>query len=387
MTYDFDTPLKRRGTGSYKWDTPAGDDVLPMWVADMDFPTAPAVMQAVERRAAHGAYGYTLVGESYYDAIIRWFAQRHGWAIRRDHLLYTTGVVPAVSCTLRALTMPGENVLVQTPAYNCFFSSIRNQGCQILETRLVEAEGGYRMDFDDFERKCEEEKTTAFLLCNPHNPTGRVWTADELARMGEICARHGVAVVSDEIHCEITRPGVGYVPFASVSEQCARISAVLTSPSKAFNTAGLQIANIVCPNAEWRRRIDRAINIFEVCDVNPFGPVALEAAYSSEGAAWLDALREYIAGNFLTVARFLADEMPAVKLTPAEGTYLAWLDIRATGLASDAAAERLLERGRLMLSSGTLYGREAGEGFLRMNLACPRSRVEEGLRRLKKGLE
>ena len=216
----FDQPVKRRGTGCVKWDAMPADDVIPMWVADMDFAVAPAIQKAIKDRAAHPVFGYTLVPHSYYESVIQWFKRRHGWTIERDWILYTTGVVPAASATIKALTLPGEKVLVRTPAYNCFFSSIRNQGCEILETRLLREGDRFKMDFDDFERKCADEKTTVFLLCNPQNPTGRVWTREELERMNEICLRHHVVVVSDEIHNELVMPGYSYTPFASMSEAC-----------------------------------------------------------------------------------------------------------------------------------------------------------------------
>jgi cysteine-S-conjugate beta-lyase len=380
----FDKTVTRRGTGSYKWDTPVADDVLPMWVADMDFAVAPCIQRALEKRVAHGVFGYTHVDDAYYDAVVQWFARRHAFAIDRNWILYTTGVVPAISCCLRALCMNGEKVLVQTPVYNCFFSSIRNQGCVVEENRLLRSGDSYVIDFDDFERKCSDEKVTAFLLCNPHNPAGRAWTAGELKRMNDICMRHNVKVIADEIHCEIVMPGYSYTPFASVSDECLGNSVSLSSPSKAFNTVGLQIANIVCRDAALRRRIDRAINIFEVCDVNPFGPVALKAAYSSEGAEWLERLNAYIHGNYTMLKDFLVSHLPAVKVLRLEATYLAWLDISGLALASAEAWKKLLDEGRLMLSCGTEYGAVAGEGYLRMNLACPAETLEEALCRLRK---
>ena len=386
MYGNFDKIVKRRGTGSYKWDTPKHDDILPMWVADMDFPVAPCIQEALEKRVAHGVFGYTLVGDDYYKAVTNWFGARHKWAVRRDWIVYTSGVVPAISCCLRAMCMTGENVLVQTPVYNCFFSSIRNQGCQIVENELVREGDTYRIDFGDFERKCADGKTTVFLLCNPHNPAGRVWTREELERMNAICMRHNVRVVADEIHCELVMPGHEYVPFASVSGDCQKNCVALSSPSKAFNTAGLQIANIVCSDPELRRRIDRAVNIFEVCDVNPFGPVALEAAYSKDGAKWLKELNDRIWENYQIMKIYLALNLPKVKPLKLEGTYLAWLDIRQLGITSAEAEKLLLEKGRLMLSCGTDYGEKAGEGYLRMNLACPAELLESGLERMRAAL-
>lgn len=384
MKFDFDKIVPRRHSGSYKWDT-VPEDALPLWVADMDFEVAPAIKKALEQRVAHGVFGYTQVDDSYYEAVISWFERRHQWTIDRRWMLYTSGVVPAISCAIKALTLPGEQVLVQTPVYNCFFSSIKNQGCQILENRLVRADDHYVIDWDDFEHKCAEEKTTVFLLCNPHNPGGRVWTKDELEKMGAICAKHHVFVISDEIHCELVMPGYKYTPFAAVSEVNLRNSVTLSSPSKSFNTAGLQIANIICEDDEVRRRIERVINIFEVCDVNPFGPIALKAAYN-ESEDWLDALNEYIWGNYQLLRDTLAQKLPQLKVMKLEGTYLAWVDISSLGMNSDAVTEKLLRDGHVFVSSGTLYGREAGEGFIRVNLACPRAVLSEGINRIVKTL-
>ena len=381
MKYNFDEIVARRATNCVKWDECPSADVIPMWVADMDFRVAPAIQQAVEKRAAHGVFGYTIVGPEYYEAIQSWFKRRHEWTISREHILYTTGVVPAISCALKALTMPGEKVLVLTPVYNCFFSSIRNSGCEVLPSILRCPDNGqnrFEVDWVDFEAKCADEKTTVFLLCNPHNPTGRVWTKAELERMNSLCLKYGIKVVSDEIHCELVMPGYRFQPFAAISDACRDNSVVLNSPSKSFNIAGLQIANIICSNAEWRRRIDRAININEVCDVNPFGPVALVAAYN-ESEQWLDELCQYLKGNYDALCRFFAQELPQLPVTLLEGTYLVWIDIRRLNLSSDELVNRLLVNGRVWVNAGTMYGQD---GFIRINIACPRSQMMEGLSRL-----
>ena len=381
----FDELTERRGTGCVKWDESPSADVIPLWVADMDFKAAPAILEAVRKRAEHGVFGYTVVGNDYYEAIIAWFQRRHQWTIRREELLYTTGVVPAMSVAIKALTMPGEKVLILSPDYNCFFSSIRNNGCEVLESRLLlyysNKQNRFEVDWTDFEACCADEKTTVFLLCNPHNPTGRVWTRDELERMNDICLRHGVKVVSDEIHCELIMPGHTFQPFAAVSEQCRQNSVVLNSPSKSFNTAGLQIANIICAQPEWRRRLDRAININEVCDVNPFGPVALIAAYN-ESEAWLDALNQYLWANYTALCDFLAKHLPQWKPYPLEGTYLPWIDITATGMTSQQYTDLLLQKARVWVNPGTMYGPQSGEGYIRLNIACPRARLMEALERI-----
>jgi cystathionine beta-lyase len=379
MKYDFDKLIERRNTGCVKWDECPNSDIIPMWVADMDFAVAPAIQEAVRQRAEHPIYAYTLVGNDYYDAIIRWFQRRHQWTITREHILYTIGVVPAVSCTLQALTMAGEKVVMLSPDYNCFLSSIRNSGCEVSESVLQfsYSNNRFEVDWTDFEVRCADEKTTVFLLCNPHNPTGRVWHRDELQRMSDICRRHHVRIVSDEIHCELIMPGNTFVPMAIVDADAI----VLNSPSKSFNTAGLQTANIICSDPATRRRIDRAININEVCDVNPFGPVALIAAYN-ESEQWLDELNGYLWGNYTALCDFVAQHLLKWKVMPLEGTYLAWVDV---SLCCDNVAvycEQLIQEAKVWLNPGTMYGPQSGEGYLRINLACPRSRLLEALQRI-----
>ena len=374
--FDFDHAPDRRGTGSYKWDSdPEG--VIPMWVADMDFRTAPAIVEALRSRVDHGVFGYTLVGDDYYDAVTGWFARRHGWTIDPAMIIYTSGVVPAVSAIIKAMSRPGDKVVLQTPAYNCFFSSIRNNGCEASRNELLrQADGSYRIDFDDLEARCADPAAKLLILCNPHNPTGRIWSAEELKRIAGICAANGVFVISDEIHCELTYNGREYTPFGTLAPEGLRY-AVCVSPSKAFNTAGLQIANIVASDADVRAKIDRAINDNEVCDVNPFGVAGTIAAYG-HGEAWLDELRGYLWQNWLTVRDFFANELPAYGLTPLESTYLVWIDCRHTGIGSDRLSAMLIEGG-VALSPGSIYG---DDGYMRLNIACPRARLEEGLRRI-----
>lgn len=379
--FDFDKLTARRGSNCYKWDEAANDEVIPLWVADMDFEVAPAIKEALRKRVEHGVFGYTMVPDSYYDAIVNWFDNRHGWHINRDWILYTTAVVPALSCALKALTLPGEKVLVQTPVYNCFFSSIVNSGCLVEENRLVRDGNSYSIDFEDFEKKCKDEKVTVFVLCNPHNPAGRVWTADEMAKMNEICQRNGVKVIADEIHCEIVMPGYKYIPFASVSDDCLANSVTLLSPSKGFNIAGLQIANIVCSDEIVRKRIHRAININEVCDVNPFGVVALQAAYN-ESADWLDQMNAYVYDNYIELKSFCHEYLPKLEVLRLEGTYLAWVDVNALEFTTDELTQLLADKANVMVNSGTMYGQKAGQGYIRINLACPRQRLREALNRI-----
>ena len=384
MKYDFDEVVNRRGSHCVKWDE-AAEGVIPLWVADMDFKAAPAIQEAIRKRAEHGVFGYALVEEDYYLAVINWFQSRHDWHIRREEILYTTGVVPAMSVAIKALTMPGEKVLILSPDYNCFFSSVRNNGCEVLESVLVRKDDSFEVDWADFEAKCADEKTTVFLLCNPHNPTGRVWTKTELMHMNDICMQYGVTVVSDEIHCELVMPGYNFHPFAAVSDQCRKNSVILNSPSKSFNIAGLQTANIICSQPEWRRRIDRAININEVCDLNPFGPVALVAAYNESGD-WIDELNKYLWGNYQALCEFIGRELPLLRVCKLEGTYLPWIDISAYGVSSQQICDRIMSEGKVWVNPGTMYGPQSGEGYIRVNIACPRSLLMEALERIAKVL-
>ena len=382
--YDFDTIIPRRGTNSIKWDARPPFDadtegVIPLWVADMDFKAAPFIIDVLRKRVEHGVFGYVCVPDSYYEAVCRWFSGRHGWNVEKDWIIYTIGVVPALSAAIKALSRPGEKVILQSPVYNCFFSSVRNNGCEILDVPLLYHDGTYSYDFDGLERACADPAAKVMLLCNPHNPAGRVWTREELARVGDIARRHDVTVVSDEIHCEIVMPGFTYTPFASVSPETQACCVTLCSPSKSFNTASLQIANIITSNPEWRKLIDRAINVNEICDVNPFGVLALEAEYSPEGAEWLKELNQYIYDNYLLLREKLSD-WPVCKL---EGTYLPWVDVSSLGIPTEKIEEELLRNYKVWVNAGAMYGTE---GFIRINLATPRSVLAEGLDRVSRGL-
>ena len=361
----------------------AQDNVIDeiVWVADMDFRTAPAIIDALQKRVAHGIFGYTKVPEAYYDAVVRWFDDRHRWQVDSRWIIYTNGVVPALSAIIKALAMPGDKVIVQAPAYNCFYSSIRNDGCELFANNLIYQDGRYVIDFADLERKASDPKAKILLLCNPHNPVGRVWTPEELQHIGDICLRNEVFVVADEIHCELTYEGYDYTPFASLSERFLQNSVTCVSPSKAFNLAGLQIANIIAADEEVRRRIDRAININEVCDVNPFGVIATIAAYN-EGEEWLSQLIDYLWQNYLYMKDFCGKYLPDFPITLLEGTYLVWMDCRKLGKSSEELEHLLIEKAKLWLNAGTMYGAE-GEGFMRWNIACPRSSLIKGLERFR----
>lgn len=380
MNYNFDESVNRRNSNSYKWDSRKDipDDTIPLWVADMDFKVAPAILETLYKKVEHGVFGYTFVPQEYYTSIDRWFTKYHGWSIKADDVIYTSGVVPALSAIIKATTMPGDKVLVNTPVYNCFFSSIRNNGCEVLESQLKIAGNTYEIDFEDFEEKASDPRCTLFLLCNPHNPAGRVWSRGELLRISEICERHSVLVVSDEIHCELVFPPAVYIPYANVSTVENWVACI--SPSKAFNIAGLQIANIITRSRDLYQKIDKAININEVCDVNPFGVAALIAAYD-KSRDWLESLLPYIRQNYLLLKDRFFQTVPQLKVFELEGTYLAWIDCHVLGIDSTKLEEILINDAHVWLNAGSMYGK-AGEGFMRVNLACPRQRLSKALDRL-----
>lgn len=380
--YDFDKPIDRRGTDALKWDIPEGE--LPMWVADMDFETAPEITEAIALRAAHGVFGYNIIPDEWYAAYIAWWRTRHGFDLNKDSLIFCTGVVPAISSAVRKLTTPAEKVLLLTPCYNIFYNSILNNGRVPLECPLTYKDGGYSIDYDLLDEMLRNAQTTMMILCNPHNPTGRIWSAAELARIGELAAENGVVVLSDEIHCDLTAPGREYVPFASVSSVCRDNSVTCISPTKAFNLAGLQTAAVYAPNKVLYNKMNRALNTDEVAEPNSFAVTAAVAAFGN-GAAWLDALREYIEENRRIVAGYTKSEIPDIKYVPSEATYLLWLDCGAVCDDSRELAAFIRKRTGLYLSAGAQYGK-GGERFLRLNVGCPKANVTDGLKRLKSGI-
>lgn len=380
MQYDFSTEAFPRGTNSVKWDT--RPDVLPMWVAEMDFPVAPFIIDAVRRRVEAAAFGYTLIPETYYRSVQDWFRKRYSWEFGREDIIPIQGIVPAVSVAVKALTEPGDKVVFFTPAYNCFFHNITNPGAVENPSVLVwnPEKKRYDPNWDDFAARIADPATKAFLLCNPHNPTGRLWSREELLRMGEICRQHGVPVISDEIHCEIVAPGSSYTPFATLFPQdCVS----MVSPTKPFSMAGLQIANIICANTAIREKLDRVINIWEHCDVNQLGIVALQAAYTPEGEEWLRQMNEVVHGNFLLLRERFAAEFPSVRVAELQATYLGWLDFSGLGLSGMQIQNHLLEKEKLWINAGDIYGNPA---CMRINYACPRSTMEKALELYVKGI-
>ena len=382
MKYDFDTVVNRKDSGSLKWDV--ADNELPMWVADMDFPTAPEIRKAIEKRADHGVFGYSIVTDEWYHAYMNWWNERHGLKIEKDWLVFCTGVVPAISSIVRKLTTPGEKVLIQTPVYNIFFNSIMNNGRLVRECPLEYKNGEYDIDFDRLEKALSDPQVTLMLLCNPHNPVGKIWDRDTLAKIGELCYKYHVVVVSDEIHCDLTDPGYSYIPFASVSDVCRDNSITCISPTKAFNLAGLQTAAVAVPDSNLRHKVWRGLNTDEAAEPNDFAIPATVAAFT-EGGEWLDELRAYIYENKTLVRDFINREIPNISVVPSRATYLLWLDCSGLGGDGEKIASFIRRKTGLYLSEGNRYGGN-GVSFLRMNVACPRARVQDGLSRLKQGV-
>lgn len=384
MKYDFDKHIDRRGTNSYKWDIKEGE--LPMWVADMDFQTAPEIIDAIIKRAQHGVFGYSVIPDEWYSAYINWWKDRHHIEYSKNQLIFSTGVIPIISSCVRKLTTPGEKVLVMTPVYNIFFNCIKNNGRNVQDCALDYSDGDYSIDFDKLEKMLADPQTTLMLLCNPQNPSGKIWDKDTLAKIGELAYDNGVIVISDEIHCDITDPDCEYVPFASASDKCKDNCVVCIAPTKTFNIAGLQTAAAVVPNARLRHKVWRALNTDEVAEPNAFAVQAAIAAFE-QGGQWLEELRAYLFENKKLVTEFISKEIPQIKVVKSNATYLLWLDCSSLGVTANKLTAHIRKETGLMLSSGEIYGKESGKYFLRMNIACPKSSVLDGLERLKKAIE
>lgn len=379
MNYDFDHITDRRGTDSLKWKTAEGE--LPMWVADMDIPAAPAVLEALQKRLSHGILGYSVIPDEWYEAYSSWWEKRHGIRFQRSHLLFSPGVLPTICTAIQELTAAGDNVVVFSPVYNCFYDCIGSNGRTVLECPLIEEDLTYRIDFTLLEQQFSLPQTTMLLLSNPHNPTGNLWDRETLARIGRLAREHGVTVLSDEIHCDLTDPDVGYVPYLSVSPDHAENSITCISPTKTFNLAGIQTSAVVVPDSRLRRKIQHGLHSRRIDFPNTFAALAAAAAFTS-GGEWLDELRAYLYENKQLVRNYLKAELPEIRLTPSQATYLLWLDARTLKPDADLTlAQTIRKRTGLYLSEGTQFG-SGGEGFLRMNIACPRSMVEDGLERL-----
>lgn len=384
MPVDFDTVPNRRGTNCFKYDFAREmgmpEDVLPLWVADMDFPTAPAVLEQLHALAEHGIFGYTGVKDAYFSAVHNWYAQRFGWETQRSWLVTTPGVVFAIAIAIRAFTQKGDAILIQQPVYYPFANKVTENDRQLVVNPLVLKNGRYEMDFADMERKIVDYHVKMLLLCSPHNPVGRVWTKEELLRVGEICQKHGVLVVSDEIHADFTYAGHTHRVFASVKSEFADFTITCTAPSKTFNLAGLQNSNIFIPNRQLRHAYKKELSACGCGGTNCMGMAACQAAYEA-GADWLEQLKQYLAGNLAYIRQFLREKLPDIALIEPEGTYLVWLDLRKLGLTEQQQRQLIVQDAKLWLDTGTLFG-QGGEGFERINIACPRTTIEQAMQRL-----
>lgn len=384
MKYNFDEIVTRKDTGSIKWDEGPFGEVLPMWIADMDFKSAPEILAALDKRIAHGVFGYTAIPDAFYDAITAWWKRRYGFAPEKEWLVSVSGVIPALSAAIQALSKNGDKVIIQTPVYNHFYSSIENSGHIMIENNLLYNDGTYTIDFDDLAQKAADPKAKLLIISNPHNPVGRVWTKRELQALGDICLQHNVVVISDEIHADLVFEGHFHIPFASLGEKYSRNSVTLSSPTKSFNLAGLQVGYFFTENEQFRKSIQSSFTLMGIELLNIFGITALITAYN-ESEEWLDALKEYLYDNYLFLTEFIALHLPHIKVTPLEATYLVWLDCTAFGKTADVLSDGLLENQKLWVNSGTMYG-SSGEGFLRINIATPRSLLKIGIEKLLKGL-
>lgn len=387
--YDFDAVIDRRGTNSLKYDFAAERgrpaDVLPLWVADMDFRAPPCVLEALQEAVAHGIFGYSETKEDYAEAVAGWFGRRFGWRPQAEWLVKTPGVVYALAMAVRALTEPGDCVLIQPPVYYPFYEVVRDNGRRLVTNELVYADGRYTIDFADFEQKLAGQKVKLFLLCSPHNPVGRVWTRDELARMGELCRRYGVYVVSDEIHCDFAFPEHPHTLFPDACPGLADRTILCTAPSKSFNLAGLQVSNIFIPDAKLRARFTKEIARSGYSQLNALGLTACKAAYQG-GEEWLDACRRYLRGNLDFLRGYLRAELPRLRLVEPEGTYFAWLDCSGLGLPQAELNRFVAEEAKLWLDAGHIFGHGAGQ-FQRMVLACPRTTLKRALRQLETAVQ
>jgi cysteine-S-conjugate beta-lyase len=401
MKYNFDEEINRSGTSSIKWeymqsekavfklektDAFFGQDrMLPMWIADMDFQAPQPVIDALVERARHGIYGYTEKDDSYLEAIVHWMKKRHAWKIKKSWIASTPGVVPALAMLVRTFVKPGEKVIIQPPVYFPFYLVAEFNGAEIVKNPLILKDGRYQMDFDDLAAKARDPKVKMLILCSPHNPVGRVWSKEELTRLGEICLANKVRVVSDEIHGDLTYKGVLFTPFAKISRDFAQNSIICTAPSKTFNLAGLSTSNIIIPNADLRAKFERTLLNNALLDAGIFGTLALKAAYN-HGDEWLDQVLEYLEENLNFLEDFVAKNIPKIRVIHPEGTYLVWLDCRALGLDKVKLKRLMIKEARVYLEDGYIFGPE-GERFERMNIACPRSVLKDALERIQNALE
>lgn len=384
MGGNFDKIVKRKNTKSVKWDLKS-EDILPMWVADMDFQVAFAIADAIKKRAEHPVYGYTMAGEEYYEAICSWWRKRHDFDINKEWICYSPGVVPAINMLIKTFTKQGDKVMMEVPVYHPFFEAIKNNGCNLIQSELKYENGSYSMDFHDIEEKMKSENIKLFILCSPHNPVGRVWTKEELTMLGDLCVKYNVLIISDEIHCDLVYKGYKHIPIASICKEYRDITATCVAPSKTFNIAGLQTSSVIIANEELRAKFNSVLECNGLMEPNMFGIEATEAAYKY-GEPWLDELLNYLQGNLNYLLEYMNEKMPRLRVVVPQGTYLVWVDFSDYGLNSTELHEILLEKGKVWFNEGYIFG-DAGKNFERINIACPREVLIEGLHRIEKALE
>lgn len=387
MKYNFDKMINRYNTDSLKWDKTewlfGEKDILPMWVADMDFVSPKPVVDAIIKRAEHGAFGYTVRSNNYFGAFINWMERRHNWTINKRWIRCTPGIMPAISLAIQKFTEPGDKVLIQAPVYHPYPHIVKDNKRELVNSPLLMKDGKYEMDYEDLERKIESG-VKMLLLCNPHNPVGRVWTQEELVKLGDICMRHNVLVLSDEAHCDLIYKGHTHTPFASISNKFSENSITCTAPSKPFNIAGLQISNVIISNDTLRKEFTEAVDALHLGASNTLSITAAESAYRF-GDEWLDALIEYVEGNLVYLTKFIETKLSKIKVIKPEGTYLAWLDCRELGMNAEDLERFFQKEAKVAFDEGYKFGL-GGEGFTRVNMACPRALLEEGLNRIEKAL-
>jgi len=383
--YDFDRVIERRGTASVKWDLVdklyGGTELLPLWVADMDFSSPPEVIDALQKRISHGAFGYSCCPKSYFDAVSGWFKRRHQWQLKNEWLLFSPGIVVALNLIVRTFTKPDDYVIIQPPVYHPFRHTIRDTGRAVLNNPLILENGQYRIDYDLLTKQVADPRARMLILCSPHNPGGRVWTREELTHLGDICLANNVLVISDEIHCDLVFPGSKHIPFGSISTAFLDNSITCTAPSKTFNLAGLQTSNLIIADPEKRKLIEKELQASALYIPNPLGVVATETAYTLCDA-WLEELLIYLKQNLDFLKRYIKEHLPGIIVIEPEGTYLVWLDCRKLKLEGSKMRRLLVEQGRVAVSDGFIFGKEDGDGFLRINIACPRPTLQEGLSRI-----
>ena len=402
MNYNFDEVIPRNETRSFKWDFRkdsgkvihwdgadpghGADQTLPMWVADMDFPSPQPVVDALAERVRHGVYGYTYADTPLYDSVVDWMQRRHNWDISADWVrIVPAGIVPGLHMLVQTYINPGEKVLIQPPVYYPFSFAIENNGGEIVNNPLIYEDGKYRMDYEDLERKTADPDVKLAILCSPHNPVGRVWTPEELARFAEICLRNNVLIIADEVHCDLTYEGVTFVPLCTLGAGIAEKTIVCNAPSKTFNLAGLQTSNLIFPGEALRARFDDTLKVVGLFGLNPLSALALETAYN-EGEEWLNQLMTYIQGNYNYMAAYFAEHLPQLPIIKPEATYLVWFDCRSLGLDKDALEDLMFNKAKIYFDEGYIFGEE-GEGFERINIACPRSIVVDAMERIKRAID